>query len=88
MAKDYLAIPATSCLVEHAFSMSARTDDPRRRTMKRAKFGALQQLRDGYRDGRLTAETETCMALGPDFNWDEKAADNNDNDWEDIEVIE
>src|SRR5258708_35253736 len=27
MAHDYMAIPASSCLAEHSFSMSARTDD-------------------------------------------------------------
>jgi hypothetical protein len=56
--------------------------------MKRAKFGALQRLRDGYRDGRLTAETETWVALGPDFNWDKKVAGDDDDDWEDVEVLE
>jgi hAT family C-terminal dimerisation region len=30
MAQDYLAIPATTCIAERSFSLSARTDDPRR----------------------------------------------------------
>ena len=29
MARDYLAIPATTCIAERSFSLSARTDDPR-----------------------------------------------------------
>jgi len=28
MARDYLAIPATTCIAEWSFSLSARTDDP------------------------------------------------------------
>ena len=53
MACDYMAIPASSCLAERSFSMSACTDDVRRRQMGSEKFGALQRLCAAYRDGRL-----------------------------------
>jgi hAT family C-terminal dimerisation region len=85
MAKDFLGIAATTCLVERAFSMSAQTDDARRRRMKRKKFGDLQRLRDGYRDGRITAETETWVALRPDFEWQRMQEEQDDNEWEDCE---
>jgi len=55
MARDYMAIPASSCLAERSFSMSACTDDVRQRQMGSEKFGALQRLRAAYRDGRLEA---------------------------------
>jgi hypothetical protein len=54
MARDYLAIPATTCIAERSFSMSARTDDPRRRAITTVKFGALQKLCAGYLDGRIS----------------------------------
>ena len=41
MARDYLAIPATTCIAEHSFSLSARTDNPQCRQMQKAKFGGL-----------------------------------------------
>jgi hypothetical protein len=58
MARDYLAVPATTCIAERSFSLSARTDDPRRRQMKKTQFGGLQKLRAGYMDGRLSVEGE------------------------------
>jgi hAT family C-terminal dimerisation region len=85
MAKDYLGIAATTCLIERAFSMSARTDDARRRRMKKKRFGALQRLRDGYRDGRISAATETWVALEPDFTWKMAEVDDSDDEWEDAQ---
>jgi hypothetical protein len=55
MARDYLAIPATTCIAERSFSLSARTDDPCRQQMKKVKFGGLQKLRAEYIDGRRIA---------------------------------
>jgi len=69
MAQDYLAIPRSSCLAERSFSMSARTDDVRRRQMKAQKFGDIQQLRSAYHDGRLTAVTEAWMDIDAKFNF-------------------
>lgn len=69
IARDYLAIPASSALIERAFSMSARTDDPRRRTMGGIKFGLVQRLRDAYREGRLQAITEAWIDIDPDFEF-------------------
>jgi hypothetical protein len=69
MAQDYLAIPASSALIERAFSMSARTDDPRRRKMGKVKFGLIQRLRDAYREGRLDAVREAWVELEPDFDF-------------------
>ena len=70
MARDYLAIPASSCLAERSFSMSARTDDVRRRQMGAEKFGGLQRLRSAYRDGQLKAESEAWMEFDADFDLD------------------
>ena len=55
------------CLAERSFSMSARTDDARRRQMGGEKFGALQRLWAAYRDGRLSAMNEAWMEIDPDF---------------------
>ena len=41
MARDYLAIPATTFITEHSFSLSGGTDDPRRGQMNHVKFGGL-----------------------------------------------
>jgi hAT family C-terminal dimerisation region len=73
MARDYMAIPASSCLAERSFSMSARTDDVCRRQLGSEKFGALQRLRAAYRDGRLEAVKESWMEIDPDFNIDTDA---------------
>ena len=70
MARDYLAIPATTCIAECSFSLSARTDDPRRRQMKKLKFGGLQKLRAGYLDGRLSVEGEVMKKYIADFMFD------------------
>ena len=70
MARDYLAIPRSTCLAEQSFSMSARTDDVRRRQMGGEKFGAVQRLRSVYRDGRLEAVHEAWLEIDPDFSMD------------------
>jgi hypothetical protein len=72
MARDYLAIPATTCIAERSFSLSARTDDPRRRQMKKTKFGGLQKLRAGYLDGRLSVEGEIMEKYMGDFDFDDE----------------
>jgi len=72
MARDYLAIPATTCIAERSFSLSARTDDPRRRQMKKAIFGGLQKLRAGYMDGRLSAEGEVMKRYIGDFDFNDE----------------
>jgi hypothetical protein len=72
MARDYLAIPATTCIAERSFSLSARTDDPRRRQMKKTKFGGLQKLRAGYQDGRLSAEGEIMEKYIGDFDFSDE----------------
>ena len=71
LARDYLAIPASTCLAERSFSMSAQTDDCRRRQIGSEKFGGLQRLRSAYRDGRLEAVNEAWMEIDPDFGIDE-----------------
>ncbi len=71
MARDYIGIPASACLGERAFSLSGRTDrDPTRRKMKAQKFGDLQQVKAGYRDGRLSAREEAWIEIRPDFDYD------------------
>jgi hypothetical protein len=69
MARDYLAIPATTCIAERSFSLSARTDDPRRRQIGKIKFGGLQKLRAGYTDGRLSVEGEVMSRYIGDFDF-------------------
>jgi hAT family C-terminal dimerisation region len=69
MARDYLAIPATTCIAERSFSLSARTDDPRRRQIQKAKFGGLQKLRAGYLDGRLNVDGEVMKKYIGDFDF-------------------
>jgi len=69
MAQDYLAISGSSCLAERSFSMSARTDDVRRRQMKAQKFGDIQRLRSAYHDGHLTVVTEAWMDIDAKFNF-------------------
>ena len=71
MARDYLAIPATSCIAECSFSMSARTDDPRRGHMHQLKFGSLQKLHAGYLDGRINVDSEIIKKYIGDFDFDE-----------------
>jgi hypothetical protein len=72
MARDYLAIPATTCIAERSFSLSARTDDPRRRQMKKMKFGGLQKLRAGYLDGHLSVEGEIMEKYIGDFDFNDE----------------
>ena len=72
MARDYVAIPATSCIAKRSFSLSGRTDDPRRGRMKKLKFGGLQKIRAGYLDGRLNVEGEILDKYVRDFNFDDK----------------
>ena len=71
MARDYLAIPATSCIAECSFSMSARTDDPRRGRMHQLKFGSLQKLHAGYLDGQINVDLEIIKKYIGDFDFDE-----------------
>jgi len=70
MARDYLAIPATSCIAERSFSLSARTNDPQRRQMKKGQFGGLQKLRAGYMDGRLSVDGDIMKKYIDDFDFD------------------
>jgi hAT family C-terminal dimerisation region len=72
MAQDYLAIPATTCIAERSFSLSAHTDNPRCRQMKKIKFGGLQKLCAGYMDGRLSMDGEVMKKYIGDFNFDAK----------------
>ena len=71
MARDYLAIPATTCIAERSFSLSGRTDDPRRGRMNHVKFGGLQKLHAGYMDGQLSAEDEVMKKYIGDFTFDD-----------------
>ena len=72
MARDYLAIPATTCIAERSFSLSAHTDDPRRRQIQKTKFGGLQKLRAGYMDGRLNVDGEIMKKYIGDFDFDDE----------------
>lgn len=70
MARDYLAIPGTTCIAERSFSFSRRTDGYQRRQMKSIKFGGLQKLLAGYMDGRLDADLEIIRKFAGDFDYD------------------
>jgi hAT family C-terminal dimerisation region len=76
MARDYLAIPATTCIAEHSFLLSGRTDDPRQRQMNHAKCGGLQKLCAGYLDGQLSTEDQVMQKYIGDFSF-------NDDDYSD-----
>lgn len=67
MARDYLAISATTCMAERSFSLSKRTDNPLHRTMKEKKFGGLQKLRAGYLDGRIDPDSAILKKYMGDF---------------------
>jgi hypothetical protein len=69
MARDYMAIPGSTCLAERSFSMSARTDDARCHAIHANKFGGLQRLRSAYRDGRLKAQSEAWLEIDPDMTF-------------------
>ena len=71
MACDYMAILASSCLAERLFFMSAQTDDPWRRQIKAEKFGALQRLHGGYRDGQLKTVNKAWLKIDPNFDFDD-----------------
>jgi hypothetical protein len=72
MARDYLAIPATICIAEHSFSLSAYTDNPQHQQIKKTKFGGLQKLRAGYLDGWLSVDGEVMKKYIGDFDFDAK----------------
>ena len=71
MARDYLAIPATTCIAERSFSLSAHTDDPQQRQIQKAKFGGLQKLRAGYMDGWMDVDGEIIKKYMGDFDFDD-----------------
>ena len=71
MACDYLAIPATSCITERSFSMSAHTDDPHQGRMHQLKFGGLQKFWAGYLDGLINVDSEIMKKYIGDFDFDE-----------------
>ena len=70
MARDYLAIPGSSCLAERAFSLSGRTDDPQHRQMTAERCGTIQRLRGAYRDGRLEPFWDAWMDVEAEFTED------------------
>jgi len=70
MARNYLAIPATSCIAERSFSLSGRTDDPWQGRMMKTKFGSLQKIRAGYLD--VCVEGEIMQKYVGDFYFDDE----------------
>jgi hypothetical protein len=67
MARDYLAIPASSSKSERVFSSAGLTDTARRGRMGDDMFEALQCLKGAYKDGRLSAKNEAWMTVKPSF---------------------
>ena len=72
MACDYLAIPATSCIAEHSFSLSGCTDDPQRGQLKKTKFGGLQKIWAGYLNGWLNVKGDIMKKYLGDFTFDDE----------------
>jgi hypothetical protein len=72
MARDYLGIPATSCIAEHSFSLSGRPDDPRHGQLTTTKFGALQKIWARYLDGQLNVEGDLMKKYLGDFTFDDE----------------
>jgi hypothetical protein len=70
MAWDYLAIPATSCIAECSFSLSAYTDDPQCQQMKKERFEGLQTLCARYMDGQLSVDSNIMKRYIDNFNFD------------------
>ena len=69
MEHNYLAIPATTCIAERSFSLSACTDDPQRQQIQKAKFGGLQKLWAGYMDGQMNVDGEVMQKYIGDFDF-------------------
>ena len=65
-------MPASSCIAEHSFSLSGRTDEPQRRQLKKTKFGGLQKIRARYLDGRLNVEGNIIRKYVGDFTVDDE----------------
>ncbi len=59
---------------ERAFLHAGHTDsDPHWRNLVAEKFGTMQHLKEAYWDGRMTAQNEAWMEIGPSFDdadWD------------------
>lgn len=64
------AVIEASGLSKSNYLVGARTDDPRRRQIKKAKFGGLQKLRAGYMDGWLSIDDEVMKKYMGDFDFD------------------
>jgi hypothetical protein len=50
-------------------SLSAHTNDPQYRQMKKEKFGGLQKLYAGYIDGRLSIDSDIMKRYIDDFSF-------------------
>ena len=71
MVCDYLTIPATTCILECSFLLSACTDDPWWQQIQKAKFGGLQKLQAGYMDGWMDVDGEIIKKYMGDFDFDD-----------------
>ena len=79
MARDYISIPASSCLSEHSFSVSGCTDlDPTRQRMDADRFAGLQRSKAAYQDGWLSSTEEAWMKIEPNFDFDSPTESENE----------
>lgn len=76
MARDYLAIQGSATPSERAFSSGGLTGTKRRNRLKPEVFEALQLLKSGYRNGRISASEQAGKhldALLQSFDYDNTA---------------
>ncbi|KAF5375794.1 hypothetical protein D9757_011205 [Collybiopsis confluens] len=68
MARDYLAVPGSAAAVERTFSGAGLTDVERRARIGDELFGELQELKEAYKDGRMSARDEAWLHVEPTFD--------------------
>ncbi|KIJ37042.1 hypothetical protein M422DRAFT_178454, partial [Sphaerobolus stellatus SS14] len=63
MARDYLAIQGSAVASERTFSSAGITGTDQRNRLLPETFEALQILKSGYKNGFISAETDTANSI-------------------------